>query len=662
MDRPKILGKPATVARDARTILTGNYKEQAAERNQREQSPNDYAAGQFEDKFKEGARTTVGAVSDSARKLKERFQESRTGRQYYPHAPHNPKNPEDRQNAPPDNHNAPKECKSPKEAARNKRKRQWNSDNPNTQPKQAGYSFSHLEGTPAVKDKRVLQIDGMKRYRLKEKSGQIQDISRSYAETGIPVAAPEQAKKNLQIKRAGERRQKQQGIRQAEVKGQATRSAWGAQRRNEAKSKLLTKQKAGRQLKKEGRKAGVRTAAAAKKQAVKKARQEVHRQAMKCAARTAKATAKATIKAAKLIVKAVAEAVKGILALLSALGPFLVIVIFVCAIAALISSPFGLFFSGQDTGADITPVAVVIQEVNEEYNQRIEGIKDSHAYDTLDVQYIGSGGSRGNIWIDILAVFAVKTALDDDGMDVVTIDQTRAGLIRDVFWDMTDIDYWIETIEHASTSTDADGNTETDTWYEYILHITITQRTARKQAEIYGFNADQLGMLDELLSDEYDQYFMTLIAGAGYLGDGTGVIAEGVYIWPSAASDYVTSFFGTRLHPILGVYKSHNGIDIGAGYGTAVLAAADGTVITASYDAGGYGNYIIIDHRDGNKTLYAHMSQLNVGAGQTVTQRQTIGLVGSTGMSTGPHLHFETYVNGVRVDPLLYFSNYSAAW
>lgn len=155
---------------------------------------------------------------------------------------------------------------------------------------------------------------------------------------------------------------------------------------------------------------------------------------------------------------------------------------------------------------------------------------------------------------------------------------------------------------------------------------------------------------------------MTLITGLKHLGDGTGVIAEGLYIWPSATSDYVTSFFGTRLHPILGVYKIHTGIDIGAGYGTAVLAAADGMVSTTAYDAGGYGNYIIIDHGNGNMTLYAHMSQLNVGEGQTVTQGQRIGLVGSTGMSTGPHLHFEVYVGGTRIDPLLYFSDYTAAW
>ena len=371
-------------------------------------------------------------------------------------------------------------------------------------------------------------------------------------------------------------------------------------------------------------------------------------------ARAARAAARLTVLMAKVTVKAAAALTKGLIALAGAGWAVLVLLLIVIAAAALLQSPFGLLFSDENKDAEVTPVSVVIQEVNEEYNQQIEDIKNENTWDTLDVQYVGTGGSRGNIWIDMLAVFAVKTALTDDGMDVFTIDQARFDLIREVFWDMTEIDYWIEIVVH----TDSDGGT----WYEYILHIVITQRSAWEQAEIYGFNDDQREVLEELLCGAYDRYFMALITGLRHLGDGTAVIAEGFYIWPSAASDYVTSFFGTRLHPILGVYKTHSGIDIGAGYGTAVLASADGVVTTAAYDAGGYGNYLIIDHGNGNMTLYAHMSQMSAGVGQTVKQGQAIGLVGSTGLSTGPHLHFEIFVGGTRVDPLLYFSNYTAAW
>ncbi|OPY60313.1 MAG: Murein DD-endopeptidase MepM [Pelotomaculum sp. PtaU1.Bin065] len=399
-------------------------------------------------------------------------------------------------------------------------------------------------------------------------------------------------------------------------------------------------------------KTSARTSQTAAKAAAKSARATA--KAAQRAAQTARGTAKFTIHMAKLAIKAAAVLTKSLIALVGSGGAVLALFLIIIAVAALFASPFGLLFSDENKDAEVTPVSVVIQEVNEEYNQRIEEIKNDNTWDTLDVQYVGTGGSRGNIWIDILSVFAVKTALTDDGMDVVTIDQTRVDLIREVFWDVTEINHWIETVKH----TDSDGGT----WYERILHIVITQRSAWEQAEIYRFNDDQREVLDELLSGEYDQYFIALITGFRHLGDGTEVIAEGVYIWPSAASEYVTSFFGTRLHPILGVYKTHSGIDIGAGYGTAILAVADGVVTTAAYDAGGYGNYLIIDHGNGNKTLYAHMSQMSVGVGQTVKQGQTIGFVGSTGMSTGPHLHFEVYVDGTRVDPLLYFSNYTAAW
>jgi len=387
-------------------------------------------------------------------------------------------------------------------------------------------------------------------------------------------------------------------------------------------------------------KTAAKTSQTAAKAAPKTARATA--KAAQGAAQTARGTAKFTIHMAKLTVKAAAALTKSLIALVGSGGAVLVLFLIIIAVAALFSSPFGLLFSDENKDAEVTPVSVVVQEVNEEYNQRIEDIKNDNTWDTLDVQYVGTGGSRGNIWIDILSVFAVKTALTDGGMDVVTIDQTRVDLIREVFWDMTEIDHWIETVAH----TDSDGGT----WYERVLHIVITQQTAGEQAEIYRFNDDQREVLEDLLSGNYDRYFIALITGLRHLGDGTEVIAEGFYIWPSAASDYVTSFFGTRLHPILGIYKTHTGIDIGAGYGTAVLAAVDGVVTTAAYDAGGYGNYIIIDHGNGNKTLYAHMSQMSAAVGQTVTQGQTIGFVGSTGMSTGPHLHFEVYVGGTRVD------------
>jgi murein DD-endopeptidase MepM/ murein hydrolase activator NlpD len=97
----------------------------------------------------------------------------------------------------------------------------------------------------------------------------------------------------------------------------------------------------------------------------------------------------------------------------------------------------------------------------------------------------------------------------------------------------------------------------------------------------------------------------------------------------------------------------HEGIDIAAGLGTPIRAAAAGTVIHAGW-LGGYGNLVVLDHGDGLATAYAHASAILVGVGQSVAQGQTLSLVGSTGNSTGPHLHFEVRVNGSAVDPLLY--------
>ncbi|MCB0996308.1 MAG: peptidoglycan DD-metalloendopeptidase family protein [Acidimicrobiales bacterium] len=127
-----------------------------------------------------------------------------------------------------------------------------------------------------------------------------------------------------------------------------------------------------------------------------------------------------------------------------------------------------------------------------------------------------------------------------------------------------------------------------------------------------------------------------------------GTVSRTGFIWPTSGS--VGSGFGPRLHPILGYYRQHSGLDIGGAMGAPIWAAKDGVVISAGWQ-GGYGNAVVIQH-DGNvATLYGHMSSIAVRVGQTVTAGEQIGAVGSTGMSTGPHLHFETRVNGVPQDP-----------
>jgi murein DD-endopeptidase MepM/ murein hydrolase activator NlpD len=134
-------------------------------------------------------------------------------------------------------------------------------------------------------------------------------------------------------------------------------------------------------------------------------------------------------------------------------------------------------------------------------------------------------------------------------------------------------------------------------------------------------------------------------AQAGVGSTGTGVPSAAGFVWP--VNGTVTSGYGPRWG------RLHEGVDIAAPTGTPIWAAAAGTVIYAGW-LGGYGNLVVVDHGNGLATAYGHASAILVAVGQSVSQGETIALVGSTGNSTGPHLHFEVRVNGIAVDPLLY--------
>ena len=122
------------------------------------------------------------------------------------------------------------------------------------------------------------------------------------------------------------------------------------------------------------------------------------------------------------------------------------------------------------------------------------------------------------------------------------------------------------------------------------------------------------------------------------------------FIHPTT-STHVTSPYGMRTHPISGVKKMHKGVDFAGSTGSPVYAVADGTVTVSGWEAGGYGNWIELEHDNGTRTRYAHLSSKTVSQGAHVSQGQTIGAVGSTGGSTGPHLHFEVRIGGNAVDP-----------
>ena len=151
----------------------------------------------------------------------------------------------------------------------------------------------------------------------------------------------------------------------------------------------------------------------------------------------------------------------------------------------------------------------------------------------------------------------------------------------------------------------------------------------------------------ELKEAKYDEYLAKLaLQGENPPSDAS---------WISPVSGYtLTSPFGMRLHPVLGYYRMHNGIDMACAQGTPIYATRAGKVTTTSYQAGGAGNYVSINHLDGFSSIYMHMTHYVVSAGQSVSQGQLIGYVGSTGISTGPHLHFGISYAGTYVNPLAY--------
>ena len=154
----------------------------------------------------------------------------------------------------------------------------------------------------------------------------------------------------------------------------------------------------------------------------------------------------------------------------------------------------------------------------------------------------------------------------------------------------------------------------------------------------------------ELKEAKYDEYLAKLAL------QGQNPPSSAKWLTP-VSGGRLTSPFGMRLHPVLKVNRMHNGIDLACAQGTPIYATRAGKVTKTAYQAGGAGNYVSINHLDGFASIYMHMTHYVVSAGQNVSQGQLIGYVGSTGISTGPHLHFGVSYAGTYVNPLAYIYN-----
>ena len=180
-----------------------------------------------------------------------------------------------------------------------------------------------------------------------------------------------------------------------------------------------------------------------------------------------------------------------------------------------------------------------------------------------------------------------------------------------------------------------------------IEELENLEKKVAQDNEALEAQLDELNREAEKITEELRQKEIAASTSSESSYDG------GSMLWPVPTYSKISSKYGYRMHPILHVSKMHTGLDISAASGEQILAASDGKVILSAVK-GGYGNCVMIDHGGGIVTLYGHCSRLLVSSGQSVVRGQVIALVGSTGMSTGPHCHFEVRVNGATTDPLNY--------
>lgn len=382
-------------------------------------------------------------------------------------------------------------------------------------------------------------------------------------------------------------------------------------------------------------------------------------------AQAAKATAKSAATGAKAAVKATIATVKGLISAIAAGGWVAVLIILlICLIAMVSGSCFGLFFSSDPTRTG-TSVTQAVSTLNEEYMAHMQEIEAATPHDRQEIT--SNDGVLSINWEDILAVFSAKVTGAEDGVQVASLDDAQLDELRNIMWEMNAISSGTRTEKREVEITEVDENgkeiTRTETVPETILEISITHKTPEEMARQYNFNFRQNEYLSLMSEPENKNLWAELLGG--FVGGGGEIMDPntdwegiGIFQWPLPQSYTITSLFGYREDPFTGEVAYHGGTDIAAPGGTPILAAADGTVSVANGTdswGGSYGYHVKIGHADSFETLYAHCSSICVTEGQQVKQGEVIAYVGTTGSSTGNHLHFEVRQNGERMDALRFF-------
>ena len=340
-----------------------------------------------------------------------------------------------------------------------------------------------------------------------------------------------------------------------------------------------------------------------------------------------------------ILARTIRRAAGSLMALLGAGGVVLLLAMVIGAAAAVIGSPMGILFADESGDPNSIRIAEIVAETNADFGAAINDIVSAHpecSETTMEYDY-EDGHTWASYWPEVLAVFAVQNNLNNDG-DVVVIDESKKRLIQDTFWTMHEISAEVEEVTVTPEPTEDEPDPEPVT--EYILHITVSSKSVDALADLYRFTQDQRDILHQLLSEEMRPSLLALC--------GEIAVADGALCWPLPGHTYISCHFGEV--DAFG-NAGHRGTDIPAPEGTPILAAHSGTVLVSGWNDS-YGNQVLLDNGAGLSTRYAHMTATAVTAGETVTAGQVIGYEGSTGDSTGNHLHFEVMQGGVRVDPL----------
>ena len=340
-----------------------------------------------------------------------------------------------------------------------------------------------------------------------------------------------------------------------------------------------------------------------------------------------------------ILTRTIRRAAGSLLALLGAGGVVLLLAMVIGAAAAVIGSPMGILFADESGDPNSIPIAEIVADTNADFGAAINDIVSAHpecSETTITYDY-EDGHTWASYWPEVLAIFAVHTNLNSDS-DVVVINAAQMQRIQDTFWAMHEITYEVEEVDTTPEPTEDDPDPEPVT--EYILHITVSSKSVDALADLYRFTQDQRDILHQLLSEEMRPSLLALCGGIA--------VADGELCWPLPGHTYISCHFGEA--DAFG-NTGHRGTDIPAPEGTPILAAHSGTVLVSGWNDS-YGNQVLLDNGAGLSTRYAHMTASAVTAGETVTAGQVIGYVGSTGDSTGNHLHFEVMQDGVRVNPM----------